>query len=441
MVKLPKARFDPAKLTTAYGVLGGTLVVIEGLLAAWLYQATDSTERVFLGSFMVLMILAVIVAVVVLQRVRSTERIALKIAESSQEIRLESDGASEQQISHPDPEMMGAPDGSYMIAQPPAGWSVRETTLAELISEQLATDEAPLNESHFPKIGGIRLFESDRKIHVTPILGKTTINGRKLPLILTTELNSRLAVMPIQRLQPPFYFERPLVHNAFSVMVSMIIHGQVLVSTSAGNLPRSEREVFVAEFTEDLRHVRVGHKEVEHLTTTSSVIAIEGDVFDYVLLLRHVYASGQDDPASEQEARALASLVESFKPLTVPDAEAKKKEIRYKADQHFEDLISETGQAMFFGQLGIALRRLKLVDLSQVDGVARAIRQLKPFRELAEDMAIKESELNDLWKSIDQADEGNLDDLRAVLPRLIESAALEAAPSAPTPAIESREES
>ena len=57
-MNLPKIKIDPSKITNQYSLLAVFLVVSEGLLGFWMYQAENATERLFVGLFILLILLA-----------------------------------------------------------------------------------------------------------------------------------------------------------------------------------------------------------------------------------------------------------------------------------------------------------------------------------------------------------------------------------------------
>ncbi len=78
MSKLPKSRFDPAKITGTYPLLGAFLLIVESVLIYWLSKASSSFERIFAG---ILITIIFIVFMVIVRQMNRTDSVPATVKE------------------------------------------------------------------------------------------------------------------------------------------------------------------------------------------------------------------------------------------------------------------------------------------------------------------------------------------------------------------------
>src|SRR5262249_17116220 len=134
----------------AYGGLALVVLAFEAVLLAWLIRATPGAERMAAGVLMVLLFLAVIGAIIFIEYIRhpvSSPTVRQAVATLTNKALLPQEISRVSQTSSSDKqepdELMSAPDGSYVIARPPAGWSVVSTTVEDTFKEMFGARNMP----------------------------------------------------------------------------------------------------------------------------------------------------------------------------------------------------------------------------------------------------------------------------------------------------------
>ena len=150
--------------------------------------------------------------------------------------------------------MISDPDGSYIIKKPVGNWSISSQTFKELVSENLQLKEPFMMEQltkNLPDINCLKMA-AERKISIIPIPGITKVDGRKIPTSLEMWAAISLTIMPIERFQPPFYSERPLLHNFFQFVTRDFLNASTLRDLKMVTIPNTQRSSIIAEFSQKL---------------------------------------------------------------------------------------------------------------------------------------------------------------------------------------------
>ena len=419
--------------TGAYGALALLTLALEGVLLAWLARASSGAERITAGILMVVVLLALIGAIGWIEFIRRpAPPLPLQQAAATldkqgvpaEEIeRVPQASAAEQQ--EPD-EPISAPDASYVIARPPAGWTVRPTTLEALVKEQIGASN--IAAFTLPAVSSVLLLEFGAPLVWTPQPDKTRINGRRFPMLVAEPIGRKLQIMSLRLRQPPLYIERTLYDTVITQLASLVQAGIVsLVSITAAKLPKTNRDMVVVELTQELENIEIGDRELDVVRFNIRVTAIRGDLYDYLLLATNLRFGRGGDAVAEQVDAQIARLFDSFRLLSVPDPAAEARKDGESADRDFNAFISTTGPTIFRRQMAIAAGRLADMDLSSADGITRAVALLRPFRTFAGMVHDADPGLGDLWTALDQAEHGDTQPLRDLLLEYL-------TPPAPAPA-------
>ncbi len=405
----------------AYGALALLMLALEVILLFWFARASSEGERITAGSLMVVVFLAVIGVVAWVEylkrpatspEVRQVGELIDKPAVPPQEIErgVQADEAGKQAPGEP----ISAPDGSYMIARPPVGWTVRVTTQQEILAEVLGASTV----SELDQLGKMRVLvmQFGAPIVWTPLPGKTRINGRLFPLLLTEPLGRKLQIISMRRRQPPLYSERSLYDTVITQLSIVLQTGIVsVVSITPGTLPKTSREMIVVDATQEFENILLAGKVVDVLHLNIGFMAVRGDLYDYLLIATNLRVGQGVDPAAKQMDADVKNVLDSFRLLSSADPREDERSDRMLADQDFEQLISSNGPKWFENQFGLALARLKDIDLNSATGLEKAASLLKPFRSYAQTLRGEDSDLRDLWTALDGVELGNTKPLRDIL--------------------------
>ena len=437
-IQLPKIEVDPSKITTIYGVL----VVAFLVIGYWLYRAGGAGERIVAG--VLLLLVALIAASIERKKSEAISPHGMgAIAPATEEVTAKqiAEVTAKQDAATPAEDYVG-PDRSYVINRPPDGWSIREMSLAEWIDESYGFSNRKAQKPAAAAAGPrevVIIEPPESSCPVTPIPGKTIIDGVKVPTALEIQVVTQLAIIPMDRAQAPMFAERPFVHNFF-FNTSYIFQGGVmtLYQESRLRIPSTSREQLSAEFRQDVQDCTSNGEPVAHLTYTFLFIGIEGDVRDYLLLAKYPALRGENDSRLKGNRQVIESLINSFRPLKVYNSEERLQEMRAYAEQRREQQSQQMAPMWFNNEFRVYLQRVKHLNLDDPDDRFKAMKQAKPFQDLANLANIHNfygQNLADLWDSLQQAEQGDASQFKAVLRRLVAQAeapaAAGAAPAAP----------
>jgi hypothetical protein len=438
-------KVDPEKITGIYPLLGAFLAVVETFLGVWFFKAADVTERSIAGGLMVAVLLTFLFAVLRWNLKKSEEKVTPKV-EGIGELNLPNKQATVEQIKSPEPESYVGPNRSYIINRPPDDWDIKELSATQWRSNALGITNVALVEkfrkdSRDQEPTDIVVFEMKVRTSVIPIPGQTTIDGRKIPTALEFPQATSLAILPLDRAQPPFYVERPLVHN-FTKVVNEVLGLTTLQKQWSTTVPNTQRQQLVAEISQVVDNAIVNGQEGRSLTVNSVVVGIEGDIQDYIILMQYPSLKDAADPELSRNQQILNHLMSSFRPIKVPNSEIMLKEFKAKADQNFEELMKVHGENIFSTEFGVCMYKLSDKNFDDLDNLLKAIKVLKPFKVFAEQIQLHDEDLDKLWKSLQEAEEGNTLSFKEDLERFIKIAETGAQPveEGSSPAVEAENE-
>ena len=401
-------------------------ILLFGIWVIYLIFNIGSTisDIIRLISFIIMLIITVIVIIIVEPRVNVVEErkvTAIVLQGLDNEVTPARKEATEEEIDSPEPQTIAAPDRSYIINKPPEGWIVQELTFADWMTELLRITDPSIKERLFgtSQVREILTFNSRREISVIPTTGRTLIDGRKVPTALEVTIPTRLSILPMDRAQPPLFVERPLIHNFFTI-AGQFSGGMIMMhEVSSGTLPNSQRRYLVAEFRQELENAIVNDKEEKNINSNITIIGIEGDLQDHLLLMNYPTLPVADDPELERDLQTLQSLVSSFRPLKIINPDERRMEIKNMADQKFKELMMEKGKEMFDIEFGLMLLRLKGWDMNDPEKRLRAMKMLKPFEVFAKEINLQDEKFNALWNSLHLAEGGNASSFKAEINHMI----------------------
>lgn len=412
MDSMPKIKVDIEKITGPYQLLAVFLIVF-GL---WLYKADTAIERIIVGILIIL-----ILAYFFKKKEENKPIIPPGFKDKFTPAEKE---ATEEEIKHPKPQRIAANDGSYIINTPPQNWIIQEMTSTEWGIEGLHITDPSIKEKMLgtsSEIRNIMSFKSDKITSIIPIPGQTAFDGRKLPSALELSIPTRLAIIPIDRSQPPLFVERSIEHN-FSMSVSEIINFGVVTlhNLSSGKILNSDLNYMEADFRQEIEGAIVNSKERKNVHSNIIIIGIEGELQDYILMLSYPSLPEANDPELERDLQTLRSLVNSFRPLKIINPDEKREELQKKADENFKEFMAEKGEHLFYAEFEILLLRLSGLDIDDPEQRLNAIKMIKPFETLAKEINLQDEDFDKLWNSLLEAEKGNAINFKSQLKEIFE---------------------
>ena len=423
-------RVDPQTITGMYPLLGAILTVLELGLGYWFVKASDKTERIVAGSLMVGSLLAFLI-MVVYWNLKKGEEGAQPTAPGIGKLNLPDKQATVEQINEqvksPQPESYVAPNRSYIINRPPEDWVIKELTAAQWATYGVNITDASVVEKLGGKDSGTKdivVFETKERTPVIPIPGTTAFDGRKILTALAIELPTSLGIRPLDRAQPPLYAERPLLHNFTAAVSEVLSLGVVtLHKQSSITIPdgKRQRQQLVAELSQTIDNAIVNGQEGRSVKANILVIGIEGDIQDYILLMQYPSLKDADDPELSRNQQILNSLISSLRPIKVTDSEATLKGFKAEADKRFEQMMEKSSEGVFKQEFVTCLYKLSDKDLDDLDNRLLAMKMLKPFKIVAEKINFHDADVDKLWESLQQAEEGNTLSFKENLEALIKT--------------------
>ena len=331
MDSMPKIKIDIEKITGPYQLLAVFLIVF----GFWLYKADTAIERIIAGILIIL-----ILAYFFKKKEENKPIIPPGFKDKFTPAEKE---ATEEEIKHPKPQRIAANDGSYIINNPPQNWIIQEMTSTEWGIEGLHITDPSIKEKMLGTSSenrNIMSFKSDKITSIIPIPGQTAFDGRKLPSALELSISTRLAIIPIDRSQPPLFVERSIEHN-FSIYVSEIVNLGVVTlhNLSSGKIPNTDLNYMEADFRQEIEGAIVNNKERKKVYSNIIIIGIEGELQDYILMLSYPTLLEAKDPELERDLQTLRSLVNSFHPLKIINPDEKREELQKKSDENFKEFM------------------------------------------------------------------------------------------------------
>lgn len=407
--KLERTTIDPTKITGPYSLLALFLIIVEGLLGAWLYLAQNSLERIIAGILIASILFGFLY---VFSRMRKSSEITPvspqglpgNVTPAEKEV-------TEVEVESPQSDMMAGPDRSYLIAKPPGDWSIREITFGELVTGNLGISDASAKK----RVVGedcddcnILVFDAPVATRITIFPGQSLIDGRKALTALGIDIPTRLAILPMERAQPPLYVERPLEHNFQVVLGQLVAPGLVtLRQVQSGVLPEIGRGFISAELRQDMSNVFVNNVIQNNVSSNIILIGIEGELCDHLIIINYPTLLDDKNSLLEQQLYTLSELVSSFKPLKVANPSVEHEKIKNLADIKFKELFQNNGEAIFFTEFDLLMMRFAGKNLADPDERNNIIKQLQPFETFAKELCLQNVDLDSLWDVMHLAENGD----------------------------------
>jgi hypothetical protein len=414
---------DPAKITGIYPFLGAFLVVAQGLLGYWFYVAGSAIERGIAGASMVLLMVAALVGAVFVYLIGvAAERnlFGMFKAPTGEATQAEisaaagpAGAAGKAQAAAATTDFYVGPDRSYVVNRPPAGWTISELTQGEWISRGLHID-ADADAGDQPR--EVVVFAPDQVVSIIPKPGQTSVEGSRPLTALETLAPTELAIIPFDRAQPPLYYERTLETNVWATVGEALRTGVFGVEyVKPGALDEDGRRYLIVGLKQDVKDAFVNGKDGQDVTVHIGFIGIQGDLRDFLLVVK--YAEIPGDNELKANLVILDSLIESFRPATMDDAQ--KQAVEARAAQQLAESLAQNGKTQFASEFELLLTRLKHADLDNPDERLHAMKTIKPFEALAKAMKLEAADLDALWAALHKAEAGDASDFKQKLTDMI----------------------
>jgi hypothetical protein len=286
-------KVDPSVIIGPYQLLSVFLALTPVLLAPFLFRAESAYERVFIGLVMLAMLVGFLYVVIRLAQPTATP-IELPLKQATM---AEISATVEETDRSPD--TMAGPDRSYLINSVPEGWQCRELTAIDFKAEALGIQDPAAKQKLFStarpadQTRDILVIEHRKQISIIPIPGRTMVDGRKIPTALETVARIQLAIIPVERAQPPWFVERSMEHNFLMVVGQTLSSGAATVRRAySGRMPGSDRRFMILEMQQEIKDCIVDDKECHEIVIDVTALSVEGELRDHVLIARYVTVPG-----------------------------------------------------------------------------------------------------------------------------------------------------
>jgi len=412
---------DVTKITGPYPLLGLFLVVVEGMLLFWMARAEEGVERTIAGGLMALLLAAFLFAF--LRMRKEIEPSAVEAPGLAAPVTPAKTDANISEVTAPHPDEMAGRD--YVIARPPDDWVITKMTEREAIASNLGiADEAAIQAmlgDDQPEADVLSL-RAPRFTEVIFMPGLTLIDGRKVPTALAIDVPVGLRVIPMNRAQPPYYVERNMEHNLQQNLAQIMR----IPTVGLAELPKlsetgSRRRQISVVLKQRVENAVVDGQPGATIEIYIAMIAIEGDVRDHLLFMNYPAVPASIDSQLTEDVAVLQGLVDSFRSLKVIDPAGEQEALRELANRKLEEFKRQNGEKLFWTELVILGARLAGMDMDNASARLTAIRQLEPFELLAQDLGLTDDDdLNDLWKSMHEAEAGDATEFKDLINELIQ---------------------
>ena len=436
MTKYSRAKFDVSKITGFYPLMGAFLIVVEGLLGFWIWRAGGETERIVAGILMTIIFCVFLYIVLRIAKKEGTEpETQIKPQGFDDAINPAETQAMPEEINQPEPEKIASNDRSYIINRPPDTWSIKEPSFGEWVADGVGITDEQVRQNVIEQsdqeanfISTVLCFQSDKQLSIMPIVGKTSIDQRMFPTALATESTTKLSIFTMEKALPPLYTERPLIHNFISFLTGILQIGVLtLHNFSSGFIKAGKRKFYTAEMHQNLLNVIVNDDEVDQIAVNVTILAIEGELKDYILIMN--YASTEKvNLMLEEERIIIQNMVNSFRPLKITDPQKIKDELKTKADESFKFVIENNGEDIFYAELNMLMLRLLNKDMNVPSERIEVIRFLKPFKIFADTIGLEDQRVSDLFQYLGDAEKGEAHEFKEQFKKLIEEGPLSSSP-------------
>lgn len=329
--------------------------------------------------------------------------------------------ATQEDVEKPSEKEIAGPDKGYVIAKPPADWISRVITVEEYAAEiRHARATVPADPGRqVNQARDVFVLESPEVVTMIPTPGVTSVDGRKLPSALPLRVSTGLVILPMERFLPPFYIEHSFEQNFLHSISSILVRGNMtLQRLDEGIHQRTKKQMRQAELRQEICDATVDGRKNANLNLYMTIIGLEGDLKDYLLVTQHPSSQSQDDPKVKHNMQILKRLLDSFRPLERMDTYNLRREIETTADAKFDDFIKQARSDIFRQDFDIFRCRLRAVDLEDMDQRNEAIKILFNFKLLADYMRLSDSSLDPLWDAMTIAKKGDTSPLLKILAEL-----------------------
>ena len=417
----PSPLFSPEKIKGPYSLLAAFLLIVEASLGYWLINSTDRTEKIIAGAMITVIFLVFLYISWKIVQVTFSAKVLQ--SEGVGELKPASRSITEAEAEDRQAEVMISHDRSFMIERPAGEWEIEEMRASAWAGKSLGISDKQLLEKLVGKDEAgdrVMVISHPKEFFLIPTPGKTLIDGAAIPTALQVPAFFRLSILPMERRQAPFYLERPMVHN-FNVFLMSILSQGVLTLVDHQTVSEkngSSREIAIMR--QNLENVMINGENHRKASIYISMIGIGGKIKDHVMMLQYFTTSGED-PNMENRLKELQNIINSFKPVMPADREKVRQDYEQQMDEKFASFIKSYGVNLFMNEFGIALARLKNSDLEKIQDRQKVIETLKPFRDFAAVINLKDDSLSTLLDAVDEAEKGNAGPLKKILPPMMKN--------------------
>lgn len=417
----PSPLFSPEKIKGPYSLLAAFLLIVEASLGYWLINSADRTEKIVAGAMITVIFLVFLYISWKIVQVSYTGK-PLK-SEGVGELNPASRSVTEAEAEGRKAEAMISHDRSFMIEKPAGEWEIEEVSASAWAGKSLGISDEHLLEKLVGKDDAgekVMVISHPREFFLIPEPGKTLIDGAAIPSALQVPAFFRLSILPMERRQAPFYLERPMVHNFNVFLMSILSQGVLTLIDHQTVADKEGNSREIAIMRQNLENVMINGENHNKASIYISMIGIGGKIKDHAMILQY-FTTSSEDPNMKTRLRELQDIINSFKPVMPTDQEKVKEAYDKKMDEKFDAFITSYGVNLFMNEFGIALARLKNSDLEKIQDRQKVVETLKPFRDFAAFINMKDDRLGSILEAVEEAEKGNAVKLKQILPPMLKN--------------------
>lgn len=406
-------KIDIKDVKTLIQLLAVFLIISEALMALWFLKAESAIERALAGTlFAILMIIFLAVA----YYLAKSDKFLIPQAEGLPPLKINPELPSTSAPTLPKPHQIIGPDKSYTINKPPEDWIMQEMNFEEWVSQNISSKPETLREI-LPQLGDPNLkirdilqFRSPKIVSIVPVPGITTINGIRWPTALENQISSSITILPMNRYFNSNFSENSFIHKFITVVGQSLSSGIIsLVKFEEQTNVSSKQTIRLAQTRQEIRNAIVNGTAGKNIDGYSAIYGIEGETQEHLIIFRYVKDSDTADPLFDKDLETMTALFKSFQPAQPIDPDQNKRELGIRFKTNLKKWISLNGKSIFWVEFAVVMGKISDWDLQDADFRLKAIRLLKPFKNFADCIQLKNEKLDNLWNAIDQAEKGNAD--------------------------------
>lgn len=337
-----------------YGIMFLVILVAEGALFYWLLMADTSAERIIVGCLMVALI-GVVLLVYTIERGRFYKLEHHKHSVSTAPESMVRDPV-EEDVATQSQDVVIAPDGTFLYAQPPKNWTVSVSNLKDMVTNAL--DQQKLG-SLVPDImpyrtGGVVTFTANNASELEYTPGQSLHNGRPVAAVLDETFADQINMFSVSRYGSMIH-DISAEHMFVVLMAGYTTGGAKIDEITDTPTGEGVRRSLSGKCSLNFSHVKVNGVEVEEAVLEARLSVVVHKNFIYVVRTAHLTGL----PDSEKRVAEIEQIVSSFQAASSANAADREAEDREKGDIEYDQVFEDLLPSAIFQKAGGILQEME----------------------------------------------------------------------------------